>query len=340
MPNLNDLVSGIGRMETGSLGYSGVGSPAPRAYSYVSPAGALGAYGFMPGTLAGVMPGVSQSQFLASPQLQDQAAATLAGQYYTRYGSVASIGQAWLGGPGSVGNTGVTDPYTGITTGQYGGRLTNLVGSDTIDMSDSGGGSGTIATGPPDVSSGDGINGTLTMDPADPNYGDITGYSVAGVNAPIGSDPAGSGVTSGQYQTWLSQQTGATPSTSSGTLTNSGVTPGASAATTSGTNAPNVSSSTPAGTGTPENVGLQPTTTQDITTWVNSITKAAGQGVTAAISAAETGLGTAFSGVQNWFIRAGLILLAIVLIAVGLIVLLWDHGGKETAGRIMEVAAA
>ena len=65
-----------------------------------------------------------------------------------------------------------------------------------------------------------------------------------------------------------------------------------------------------------------------------------GAGLTKAIAAVENTAGTYFAGISNWFVRAGLIVLAIVLIAIGLIVLMWDHGGKETAQTMMEVAAA
>lgn len=187
-----------------------------------------------------------------------------------------------------------------------------------------GGASSQIALGPGDASSGLAAGpsgGDYLTGNVDPTYGDLTQYQVAGVNAPLGSTGSGSSTTSqgGGFSTTGSgsSSTSKAPSSSSDNSVNSDI-----------------------GQGTPVTQGLQQGTLDAITKWIANIETSFGSGLKAALTAAETGAGTAFAGVENWFVRAGLIVLAIVLIAVGLIVLLWDHGGKETAGRIMEVAAA
>ena len=77
-----------------------------------------------------------------------------------------------------------------------------------------------------------------------------------------------------------------------------------------------------------------------ISSWITNIENAFGGGLKSTLTAAETGLATYFAGIQNWFIRAGLIVVGVILLAVALVALLWDHGGKETAQRFATVAAA
>lgn len=79
-------------------------------------AGASGGYQFLDSTWGGY--GGYQSAYLAPPAVQDARAKQLATAYFQRFGSWASVAQAWLGGPGSVGKN-VTDHYTGITSNQY-----------------------------------------------------------------------------------------------------------------------------------------------------------------------------------------------------------------------------
>jgi hypothetical protein len=92
-------------------------------------------------------------------------------------------------------------------------------------------------------------------------------------------------------------------------------------------------------TGTPIQTSLQPEETSFITSTVQGIEKAFGSGLTAALTAAETGAATWLGSVQNWFTRAGLIGLGIVLIAIALVVIMWDHGGKQTVAQVGKVAA-
>ena len=130
------------------------------------------------------------------------------------------------------------------------------------------------------------------------------------------------------------------PLGSSVTMNPSGTasTSGGSAAATSGTNAPNTNAG--AATGTPIQTSLQPEETNFITSTVQGIEKAFGSGLTATLKAAETAVGTYFAGLQNWFTRAGLILLGLVILAIALVVIMWDHGGKETVVQMGKVAAA
>lgn len=94
------------------------------------------------------------------------------------------------------------------------------------------------------------------------------------------------------------------------------------------------------GTGTPETQGLQQGTISAIQGWITSIENATGGAFSGAVKAAETAVGTYFGSLQNWFTRAFLIIIGIVILAVALIAILWDHGGKETAAQVVRVAAA
>lgn len=102
------------------------------------------------------------------------------------------------------------------------------------------------------------------------------------------------------------------------------------------------SSTTSTGTaqGAPIQTALQPEEVSQISSWITNIESAFGGGLKSTLTAAETGLATYFAGIQNWFIRAGLIVVGVILLAVALVALLWDHGGKETAQRFATVAAA
>ena len=95
----------------------------------------------------------------------------------------------------------------------------------------------------------------------------------------------------------------------------------------------------PAAQGAPIQTALQPEESSFITSTVNQIEGAFGGAFTKALTAAETAAGTWLGSVQNWFIRAGVIFLGIVLIALALIVIMWDHGGKETVVNISKAAA-
>ena len=106
---------------------------------------------------------------------------------------------------------------------------------------------------------------------------------------------------------------------------------------------PSGASSTSGGTaaqGTPIQTALQPEEVSQIGTWISGIESAFGGGLKSAITAAETGLATYFGGIQNWFIRAGLIILGVVLLAVALVALMWDHGGQKVAQQFQAAAAA
>jgi hypothetical protein len=167
----------------------------------------------------------------------------------------------------------------------------------------------TIASGPADNSSGG--TDSVTMNSADPNYGDITNIPVAGVNAPAASTPSTT-----------------SPSTTSPTTT-APTTASPSTSTLGGD----------VGTGTPLTQGLQQGTLTAIQGWITNIESSFGSGLAATLKAAATGLGTYFGSVQNWFTRAFLIIVGLVILAVALVALMWDHGGKEAAQQVVRVAA-
>lgn len=80
--------------------------------------GAMGKYQIMPGNLNGSGRGwdfealgrdVSSSQFMSSPQIQEQIAAYKMRQYYNKYGPRGAA-IAWYAGPGAVNNTNLNAP--------------------------------------------------------------------------------------------------------------------------------------------------------------------------------------------------------------------------------------
>ena len=93
------------------------------------------------------------------------------------------------------------------------------------------------------------------------------------------------------------------------------------------------------GTGTPETQGLQQGTIAAIQGWITGIENATGGAFSGAVKAAETAVGTYFGSVQNWFVRAFLIIVGIVILGVALIALMWDHGGQKVAGNLQGAIA-
>ena len=92
--------------------------------------------------------------------------------------------------------------------------------------------------------------------------------------------------------------------------------------------------------GAPIQTGLQPEEVSQIGSWINNVESATGAGLKSALTAFQTGLGTYFGSVTNWFTRAFLIIVGIVILAVALVFLMWDHGGKETVVNLTKAAAA
>jgi hypothetical protein len=92
---------------------------------------------------------------------------------------------------------------------------------------------------------------------------------------------------------------------------------------------------------------LGPGTTQPIQGWVDEAIKAgtgwvqSAEGVaTNAIRAGQTFGSVLFGGVTNWFVRGFLIFLGALLVIIGLIVLMWDHGGEQVAVKAAKAVAA
>jgi hypothetical protein len=96
--------------------------------------------------------------------------------------------------------------------------------------------------------------------------------------------------------------------------------------------------STPA-QGTQIQTALQPEEQNFITSTVTGVENAFGGAFKSALTAAETSTATWLGSVQNWFTRAGLIVLGIVLVAIALVVIMWDHGGRQTVVNIQKAAA-
>jgi hypothetical protein len=71
-----------------------------------------------------------------------------------------------------------------------------------------------------------------------------------------------------------------------------------------------------------------------------SVVSAAQAGLTTTLKGAGDAIGNLFSGLESWFIRGGLIVLGVILVAIGLFVLMWDHGGKEATTTAVKMAAA
>jgi hypothetical protein len=109
---------------------------------------------------------------------------------------------------------------------------------------------------------------------------------------------------------------------------------------TSSTTSPTTTSASGAAQGTPIQTALQPEEVSQISSWITGIESAFGGGLKSAITAAETAAGTWLGSVQNWFTRAGLIFLGIVIVAIALIVIMWDHGGKTVVVQAAKAAAA
>lgn len=124
--------------------------------------------------------------------------------------------------------------------------------------------------------------------------------------------------------------------------TSSGVNAGSGTGTGTGSSATSSSSSTSSdqAQGTPIQVGLQPEEVSAIQKWVDSFQTATGKAFAGAVQAAWTSIGSLFKGVENWFIRGGLILIGIVLLLIGLAALMWDHGGGDAVKRYAPALAA
>ena len=97
---------------------------------------------------------------------------------------------------------------------------------------------------------------------------------------------------------------------------------------------PPIAGAVTGGGGDTVNVGLSPQGQSTIGGWISNIEKSTGDAFNSAVDHALAATGINLSALQNWFVRAGVILLGLVIIVVGLVGLLWDHGGKEIAGKV------
>jgi hypothetical protein len=143
---------------------------------------------------------------------------------------------------------------------------------------------------------------------------------------------------SGAYKGY-SSGTGAGSAIAQGpTDASSGVAAGSTGAHSS-TSSSDSSGSAQQATGMPIQVGLQPEEVSAIQKWVDSFQTATGKAFAGAVQAAWTSIDSLFKGVENWFLRGGLILIGIVLLIVGLFALFWTEGGSASIPRLASRAA-
>jgi Transglycosylase-like domain len=214
-----------------------------------------------------------------------------------------------------------------------------------------GGGSGTIAQGPTGQTTGTSTaTGSYLIYDQNGNYvgtttdGDSNDFPPGTMLVSNGTAPPSS--TGGSTST--NQQLAGT--SGGGSLSTSQATQaGATATNTAATVAAAAPGYTPSLVyGGPSSVGLSPGLAAGVGGWISGLETDLGGW----ISGIETGVGTAaknafsaaFGALQNWFTRLGLIIFAIVLIAIAFFALMWDHGGKEVvvnaASAAREGAAA
>jgi hypothetical protein len=165
---------------------------------------------------------------------------------------------------------------------------------------------------------------------SNPNIaGDGNLFGGAATNADLfgGSNPTG---TFGPETTFGPSTAGFDPNLSSGNIPNQVASPdqignpagdvvpnapgGAVPTSTSGGNLPSAPDKA-----SPVAVGLLPNLASDIAGWIANIEKAFGSGLTTALNAGGNAVANYFGGITNWFVRAFLIVLGIVLIAIGLL---------------------
>jgi hypothetical protein len=223
--------------------------------------------------------------------------------YAAQLGAALEAGQPPPGG--STGNALYFQSNQGQPSTVVGGQSVNIGGNYFSDQF----GQPSANFQPPSYTGG---GGGIAGGPADGSSGVAAGPGASSGTGGDGvgpnSDPLGSSVT-------------ANPST-----------------TTPSTTAPSTTGEV--GTGTPVTQGLQQGTITAIQGWVTSFETSVGTAFAGALKSAQTAVGTAFGGLENWFVRAFLIILGIILLAIGIVMLMWNHGGRETAQTAVRFAAA
>ena len=123
----------IGNLESrGSGDYAAVGATDPKLGR------ALGRYGIMeanvgPWSKEVLGREVTADEFMADPSIQDAIFDAKFGQYVQKYGEEGAA-QAWLGGPGNVGNTSQPDSL-GTSVGEYGQKFLAELGGTSVTAS-------------------------------------------------------------------------------------------------------------------------------------------------------------------------------------------------------------
>jgi hypothetical protein len=112
--------------------------------------------------------------------------------------------------------------------------------------------------------------------------------------------------------------------------TSSGVNAGSGSGTQVASNDPSSGLSNVPSDTTPTNIiGIDKPLTSAVGDWIKNIESSMGSAFSGAMTSALKSVGVDFGAMQNWFVRAGVILLGIVIIVAGLLGLFWEQGGKE-----------
>jgi hypothetical protein len=272
--------------------------------------------------------GVIQGEAGGDPASQFAVASTM-------YNRMATPGPYVGGGSGSVASVVLPSQFNGFNANPnsnamaLAGALMNgqappggSTGNATFFAAPVQGNAAWAAPGGPLFQNGTNIGGNYFSDVQGAPSSNFQAPSYNGSGTTIANGPAdsSSGVAGGSSAT-----TGTDPTGSSVTMNPSGT----GTTTTTGT-----------AQGAPIQTALQPEEVSQIGSWITGIESAFGGGVKGVVTAAENAVGTYFGSVQNWFTRAGLIFLGVLIVVAALVVLMWDHGGKETVVNMGKAAAA
>jgi hypothetical protein len=291
---------------------------------------------------------------------------------YGNLNTIGALGPVYAQGPGSAGwaqnvsqisGIPINQPLDPTNAGQMSalnqGILTQEIGAGNAQQFTSLYGNNQLANGPVDAGSGFNQNSDVlsggTLDPAGPVTGpdpnapaDLSGGTVEGFGTGASTqlsveDPSQFNNTPNIGTVNEPDATQFTPADTGTGGTNIG-TGGAGGAGGGSQGGGSQDGSQGAGAGggggeLPINLKtLGPGTTKPIGDWIKEIMSGFGQETDKVLGAGQNAVANYFGGISNWFVRAFLIFLGIVLVAIGLIVLMWDHGGEQVATKVMKVA--
>jgi Cell Wall Hydrolase len=124
------------------------------------------------------------------------------------------------------------------------------------------------------------------------------------------------------------------------TDTSSGVNAGSGSVAGNGAGSPDQTGQQQQAEGAPVKVGLQPEAVGAIQGWVNSFETSVGTAFADALKHALAAVGIDFGAMQNWFLRAALIALGIVIIVAALLGIFWEQGGEQVVRKYGPAFAA